>query len=313
MIRLPHIFWTIAAIDAALLVILLIITLQDRAGTHDGGRAMGIFFFIVVPGVALVLAMLMFHLTSSPIPRSIAQAVILVPAIWFVKLRIEDRLIDRQVEAHRLGVGYFESATMRALGAAVVRRDVETLLRVGRGVDVNTPGRDMTLMRLAVDRPDARTSDGSELPVVRALLSLGARTDDAMPAACTRSDSALLSLLLAAGGNPNLMVHGHEPLVFEVMSSITPQNFRLLATHGLILDSRSHGDPLPVQLAIYRRWDLLAIAIELGADMAPARPDGRTVASELTSQLNEETTAGREIPADLLRARTALQAGASTP
>ena len=88
---------------------------------------------------------------------------------------------------------------MQQLGAAVVQRDVGTLMRIGPTVDINTPGRSMTLLRLAAEGPDARISDGSEVAVVRALLALGARADDALPVACVRLDPALLELLRAAG------------------------------------------------------------------------------------------------------------------
>jgi len=197
--RLPQLFWCVAALDAAMLLAFLTMALQDRTGAHDGGRAMGIFFYVVVPAVGLALAVLMFHYSASVAARSIALFIVLVPAIWFAKTRIEDRLIDRQVDARRNGTGYFGSDALRQMGAAVVRRDVGMLLSVGPHVDVNTVGRDrMTLLRLATDLPDPRHSDGSELPVVRTLLSLGAKADDALPAACARSDSALLDMLLAA-------------------------------------------------------------------------------------------------------------------
>lgn len=185
-------------------------------------------------------------------------------------------------------------------------------MRIGPTVDVNTPGRDMTLLGLAVSGPDARVSDGSEMPVVRALLALGARADAGMHDACVRRNSALLETLLGAGGNPNLKIAENQPLVFDTMSRITPQNFRLLAGKGLDLNSKSYDDPLSVQLTIYRRWDLLAIAIELGADTTLARPDGRNVADELATQIDEETKAGHDIPADLLRARAALVASRKT-
>ena len=307
MTRLAQVFWSIAAIDAALLVVFLVMTLQQRSSQNDGSREMGMFFFVIVPGFVLVLAMLLFHFSASWPWKSIALLVVVVPGLWFAKSQIEDWVVDRQIEADRTGAGYFETEPMRQMGVAVVNRDVATLKRIGPTLDVNAPGRDMTLMRLAVSGADARTSDGSELPVVRALLALGAHADDAMPTACVRVDSALLDMLLAAGGNPNLNPTGHQPLIFEVMSSITPPNFRLLASHGLDLNSKAYNDPLPVQLTIYRRWDLLAIAIELGADVSLSRPDGRNVADELVSQVDEEVKAGREPPADLLRARTALE------
>jgi len=307
MMRLGQVFWSIAAIDAALLMIFFVKMLQYRGGQNDGGREMGFFFFVLVPVVVLGLAMLLFHFSASWPVKSLALFIVLVPGLWFAKSQIENLWISQRVEHNRNGTGYFESDAMKQMGAAVVQRDVQALMRIGPTVDVNTPGRDMTLMRLAVEGPDARTSNGSEIPVVRALLALGAHADDAMPVACVRFDSALLELLLAAGANPNLGVAPQEPLVFQVIRSLTPANFRLLAAHGLDLNSKSHGDPLPVQLTIHRRWDLLSIAIELGADMARARPDGRNVADELSSQIAEEAAAGREHPPELLRARKLLE------
>jgi len=312
MTRLGQLFWSIAAIDAVLLAIFFVMSYQSRGGQEDGGREMGLFFFVIVPAVVLGGAMLLFHFNASLPMRWVALFIVIVPGLWFAKTQTEGWTIDRRVEANRYGTGYFQSEPLRQMGAAVVQRDVATLMRIGPTVDVNTPGRDMTLMRLAVDGADARASDGSELPVVRALLALGAHADDAMPVACVRSDSALLGMLLAAGANPNLRVSPQQPLVFQVIRSLTPANFRLLATHGLDLNSSFHDEPLAVQLTIHRRWDLLAIAIELGADTRRARPDGRNVGDELASQIAEETSAGREPPSELVRARQ-LQRCANAP
>lgn len=306
MTRLGQVFWTIALIDAVLLAVFIVMMLQSRSGANDGGREMGLFFFGLVPAVVLVATMLMFHFSELWPMKSVALFILVVPGLWFAKVQVEDHLIDRRVEANRSGTGYFETDAMKQMGAAVVQRDVATLMRIGPTVDVNTPGRDMTLMRLAVDGPDVRKADVSLLPVVQALIELGAHPDEAMPVACVRVDSTLLELLLAAGADPNLKVAPNEPLVFATMSSLTPSNFRLLARHGLDLNSKSYKNPLPVQLMIYRRWDLLAVAIELGADLSGARPDGRTVASELASQVAETAAAGQELPPALLRLRQLL-------
>ena len=308
MMRLGQIFWCIAVIDAALLAVFCAVALRDSGGGRDGGREMGLFFFVLVPAVVLCGAMLLFHFSASWMMKSVALFIVVVPGLWFAKTQLDHWLIDRRVEANRSGSGYFESEPMRQMGAAVVRRDVATLMRIGPTVEVNTPGREMTLMRLAVTTPDARVSEGSELPVVRALLALGAHASDAMPAACLRFDSALLEILLAAGADPNQRTDGREPLVFGAMQRLPASSFRLLAAHGLDLNSTSHDGPLVVQLTIYRRWDLLSIAIALGADTGRARPDGRNVASELGTQIAEEVAAGREPPIELLRARDLIEA-----
>ncbi|MEO7940596.1 MAG: hypothetical protein ABIR55_18380, partial [Burkholderiaceae bacterium] len=263
--RLTPLFWAVAAIDTVLLAIVFVMMLQEPNGHNDGGREMGFFFFALVPAVVLAAAMLLFHFSASWPMRSIALCLVIAPGLWLAQQQVDGWLIDKRVEANRAGTGYFDTEAMRQMGAAVVERDVQTLMRIGPTVDVNTPGQGTTLLALAVESPDARYSDGSELPVVRALLALGARANDAMPVACVRSDSALLTLLLAAGADPNLSDSAKQPLVFQVISSVTPANFRLLVAHGLDLNATAYDDPLPVQLTIYRRWDLLAIAIELGA------------------------------------------------
>jgi hypothetical protein len=269
---------------------------------------MGMFFFVLLPTAMVGFAVLLFHFSTSWPMKSVALFIVVVPGLWFLKTQAKDWLMDWRLESGRNGSGYFESQAMKQMGAAVVARDVATLMRVGPTVDVNAPGRDMTLMRLAVESPDARQSDASQLPVVRALLKLGAHPDDAMPVACVRADAALLKLLLSAGANPNLLLRPQQPLLFDVIQSLTPGNFRLLVTRGLDVNSRSNGDPLPVQLTIHRRWDLLTIAIERGADMTRTRSDGRNVAAELASQIAEEAQAGRVPPPELLRAQRLLEA-----
>ncbi len=264
------------------------------------------FFFVLLPALVLVIAALTFHFSASSIWRVVALGVVLLPAIWWSKIQVDEMLITRRMAAKRAGTGYFDTEAMRRMGAAVVQGDVPMLMRLGRGVDVNTPGRhNMSLLRLAV-----QGLKNDDLSVVRALLDLGAHADDALPAAVMRSDPALLEMLLAAGGNPNLQVTPGQPLAFDMMSTVTPRNFRLLAAHGLDLDSVCRGDPLPVQLAIYRRWDLLQIAIEGGADVMRLREDGRGVAGELAAQAEAERQAGRSPPADLQRARDLLAVAA---
>jgi hypothetical protein len=314
MIRLTQVFWTVASLDALMLVILLVMMITQKEGSHDGGREMAIFFFGIVPCAALVLAGLLFHFSSSVWARSIALFIVVVPGLLYLKSQVEDVLIDRRIDANHRGVGYFDGKAMRAMGAAVVKRDVETLKRLGSSVDVNAVGDGgMTLMRLAAESSGREKSDGTELPVVRELLALGAKGELAMEIAGNRSDSALLSVLLDGGANPNLKISEQQPLIFAVMSSITPANFRMLAQHGLDLNSKSYDDPLAVQLTIYRRWDLLAILIELGGDTSAKRKDGRNVADELASQIAEETKAGHVVPPELLHVQSMLQSAPRKP
>jgi len=193
-----------------------------------------------------------------------------------------------------------------------VLRDVDALKRIGPGVDVNTVGdRGMTLLALAAERhfddaPDK--TDGRGLQVVQVLLKLGAKPNQGLDTAARLKQTDLLRLLLDAGADPNLHAEGEQPLVFRWLRVMTPETLRLLAAHGLDLNATAYGDPFAVTATIYRRWDLLAVLIELGADTTRPRPDGRSVSGELAAQLAEEARAGHTAPPDLLRAMALLGA-----
>lgn len=311
MIRVQQVFWTVTALDALFFAVLLVMTLTQRSH-GDGGREMALFFFIAVPSGVLLAAALLFLYVDSTVVRVIALFIVTVPGLFFGGGQLRSLWIDRVIAEHQNGTGYFDEGAMKAMGAAVVLRDVEALKRVGRGVDVNTVGdRGMTLLALAAERhfndaPD--TTDGRELQVVQVLLELGAKPNQGLDTAAKLKRSDLLRLLLAAGADPNLHADGEQPLVFRWLSVMTPETLRLLAAHGLDLNATSYGDPFAVTATIYRRWDLLAVLIELGADTARPRPDGRTVAGELSVQLAEEAQAGRPAPPDLLQAKALLDA-----
>lgn len=309
MIRMSSFFWPIAAIDALLFVVLGVMTLRTSAH-GDGGREMALFFLVAVPSVVLLVAVLMFAFGHSALVRGFALFVVAVPGLLFVGSRAHDAWIDHVIAENRSGVGYFTGDAMREMGRAVMRRDVATLARLGPSVDVDAVGEQgMTLLGLAVDRdfgrlPDAKDND--ELPVVRALLGLGAKADRGLDSAMRQSDTMLLRMLLDAGADPNLTGDGGQPLVFGWIGTITPEALRLLGAHGLDPDGTGYGDPLAVVVTIHRRWDLLAVLIELGADTTRPRPDGRNVAAELAAQADEATKKGGTVPPELARVTALL-------
>lgn len=284
MTRLHQVFWAIASADALLLAALAIVTW--RAPNPDGGREMALSFYVAVPGVVLVAAMLVHGLVDSAVARGIAWSVVALPALLFVAGQGRDRWIDHRIADHRSGAGWFTDDAMRAMGRAVVGRDVEALRRDGVGVDVDGAGESgMTLMRLAVEPEIGRAVETSEaLPVVRALLALGAKPDPALPVAATRDDTTLLRVLLDAGADPARTTDTGEPLVFGWVDAMTPDALRLLLSHGLDPDIRSPLSPLSVHVTIHRRHDLLAVLIAHGVDLKATRSDGRDVAGELAAQ-----------------------------
>jgi hypothetical protein len=169
----------------------------------------------------------------------------------------------------------------------------------------------MTLLALAAERAAEDTSGPtppSALQVVQALLALGAKPAQAMETALKLKDPALLRALLDAGGDPNMPASNGQPLVFSWVAVMPLDNLRLLAKHGLDLDSSFHGDPLAFVFAIHRRRDLLAFLIEQGADVGRPRPDGRTAPGEVQAQIDEALKERSPIPPELLQVKAMLDA-----
>jgi len=304
------VFWSVAALDELLFLAMLVKTLQSTSGHNDGGKEMALFFFIMLPSAALVLAVLLYVFTDGMVWRSLALLVVAGPGLFIGWGQIRNVYIDHRVAQDAAGSGYFSGRAMKAMGAAVVKRDVQTLRELGPAVQVNIEGEGgMTLLALAAGLADADAPGAaSVLPVVEVLLSLGAKPAQAMETATKLTDPALLRLLLDAGGDPNMKARDGQPLVFRWLAVMPLPTMRLLAERGLDLNATFHGDPLAVVLAIKQRRDLLAFLIEQGADVARPRPDGRNAPGEVDAQIDEAVKAGQTVAPELLQLKAMIEA-----
>ncbi len=91
------IYWTVAAIDAALFAALLLKMIQTPGGSSNGGREMGIFFFGVAPLSILALVSLLFFFSHSRIWRVLALAVALAPGVILARSKLRDALLRARV------------------------------------------------------------------------------------------------------------------------------------------------------------------------------------------------------------------------
>ncbi len=98
------------------------------------------------------------------------------------------------------------------------------------------------------------------------------------------------------------------PIVFEWLSVMPVENLRLLVAHGLNVNVVQYKTPLAVEVTLQRRWDLLLLLAQSGADLSKPRDDGRNVADELTVRVEEAKSEARDPPPDLLRVRELLGA-----
>jgi hypothetical protein len=306
------IFWSVVGLDAVLFLGLLVSMLVQRGGSSSGGREMGIAFFVIVPLILIGVAVLLHVFSRSLAWKIVALIIVAGPGLFIIGGQVRSAYIGYVVRQNTQGRGYFSTTAMKEMGAAVVQGDLVTLQRLGPTVDVNAVGdRGTTLIAMATEQafdvPDEKRARRSRA-VIETLLRLGAKPGPAMSAALKIKDPAVLSALLEAGADPNALTEQGAPLVFEWLSIMPVENLRLLVRHGLDVNVLQYNTPLAVEVTLKRRWDLLLLLAQSGADLSKPRDDGRNVADELAIRVEEAKSEGHEPPPDLLRVRELLGA-----
>lgn len=310
-------FWSIAAIDAILFTVILSLDSSRSSGQSDNGA---MFLFFIVPSVLIGLAILMYYFCRSTALRSIALVIVTGPGLVIMYRLTSEVYINYELDQERKGQVYFSGTAMNALAAAVVRGDVPAMMKIGPEVAVDMVGDregwdGMTLLALTVHRALAQQHAAAQptaqppityLPVVQALIDLGAKPGVGLHDAILLKDPAILTVLLKAGGDPN-QANGNGLLAAHAVENGSAENFRLLAANGLNVNLVERGDPLSVKAAIYKRWEKLAILIAHGADFKkPRYGDGRNVAGEVTDAIAQVKAKGGEPEPALLRVQALI-------
>ncbi|MGH9702120.1 MAG: ankyrin repeat domain-containing protein, partial [Candidatus Acidiferrales bacterium] len=260
------IFWAVVALDAAVFLILLVRGLMEK-GHSDGGREMGLAFYVILPAVFIVLAVLLYVRSSSMIARWLALVIVAGPGLLIAGVRVWDAYLSYSIRQESEGTGYFAGSEQKELGAAVVHRDLAAVQKLARSVDVNAAGKNgMTFLSLAMEEEFgaewSKRGMPSELPIVRELLASGANPNPGLDTATKTPDPEFMRALLAAGADPNLRV-GNSPVVFNWLTVIPIANFALMAEHGLDLNSSDpYGTPLVQRAAESEKWEIVVYLIE---------------------------------------------------
>ena len=80
-------FWSMTGLDLVGLLIILISTLRHQGGSHnDGGSEIGIYMYLIMPGIALTLAVLLFVVSKRVIWKGLATLAVTCPSVLLVAL-----------------------------------------------------------------------------------------------------------------------------------------------------------------------------------------------------------------------------------
>ena len=304
------VFWAVVAVDTALFLILLISGLME-SGHADGGREMGLAFYVILPAIFIGLAVLMYVRSTSVIARWLALVIVAGPGLLIAGARVRDAYLSYSIRQDAEGTGYFSGSAQKQLAAAVVHRDLAAVQKIAPMVDVNADGKKgTTFLSLAIEEEFgaewSKREMPSELPIVRELLAHGAKPNPGLKTATKVPDAEFIRALLDAGADPNLKIE-NSPVVYNWLTVMPVANFELMAEHGLDLNSTDeYGTPLAQRAAESEKWEIVVYLIEHGADVKRGDKNGRTLSALIDDRIQSYKTSEREIPEGLMRVKSLL-------
>jgi hypothetical protein len=312
--KMNRIFWSTVALEAVAVCYVQFLLLS-RSGSNLFDKITG----LVAGGLAILLvaASLVYWNTQS---RGIHQFLLILVAAPLAAAAVWGAVHGAgAVKRHRIDqyndgrlVAFPRDTALSRFVLAVYELDSGKVRDLSKEVDINSVSvlRNYTPLKVAVERAveaeEKPEGPGRSLEMVRLLLSLGAKPNSGLRAACHQSSrSDAVRLLLDAGADPNNNEPDGtgSPAYFGCFSSRGEaagiENLRLMRDKGA--DFRLKGDFMPpVPMAASNgRWETVVYLHESGAPLLDDR-DGGWMASRVAADLAEAKQKGLE-PSEGLR------------
>lgn len=293
MVLLSRVFWPLIAAELLFLGVMFVV--QADGPSNNGGREMGLFFFVTLPAVVLVGAAALFWLTSSPIPRIFALLMALagpcyLAYLWGGNLLLDRRIRDATIES-------FRDPAQQQLAAAILGGDAARVAELARRAKLNeSSSQDMTLLNLAVRTPGAATP-----AIVKALLEAGADpnlTNDrgwVMPltSAISSRQSEVVAALLEHRADPNQLDGNREPAFYCAVKSTDETRlvyFRQMLDHGADLNAvNKDGQTALMMAAIFGNAGAMNLLLDRGADARRVDHERRSALDYVRRRMGESS------------------------
>lgn len=302
-------FWLLVACDTLVLLLFFVLGLAAAPSSRTSPFAVA-GYMLVVPGLVLLAAVLLFTRSASPLGRSAGLLLAAAPAIiLFVTKALTTVEIRQSLNADGKLV-YFRDGPLREIAEAIAANDVGTIARLAPSVDVNKPGfSGYTLLGLALRRLKETPTDTAGIAI---LLKAGAdpnlKSDD-LPLQIAFQESekagaAPVVMLLKAGANPNTKSQFGTPVFFSATGRMMPPEvLAAVLEHGADLKATDNdGRNVLFYAANSSNWKAVLTLLERGADFR----SGRTLNGETFPEMVEsyartfgDTAGVREVQAYL--------------
>ncbi len=317
MSRMGKIFWillitdTIPPIGYGLYILFDAIRSNQRLSTLHPF----VYLFIAVPLFLSAILALAYRNARSASSHWILLALVALPFVVVPYIFGSDYLDQRSEDA---GARIYTDSAHTKLLAAIYAQDSNKVREMAAQMDINAvspdsgQNRTYTPLKFAVEKFAAAANDGKDkddqrhrrLEMVRLLLSLGAKPNPALEAACRAAHPEALSLLLDAGADPNYkeraatIAHGPnaaEPAFYGCFNyQASLENLKLLAARGanFLLPDR-YGNSTVMAAFACSRWEMVLYLHEHGVPLV-WQGDRAWVDSMIKSALEQAKQNGRE-------------------
>ena len=285
-------FWALAVLDAIGLLVMLVAGLRAK-GPQDGSIGMGLLFYVLIPGLALLVSAFVFAFVPWTAVRWICLAVVAAPLSFYAYVaaaQVGLTFINDPAKAHA-------NPPMQKLVRAVTKLDVDGVRQWAPQMDKDiNQGDPNAPLRLVIDsmlkeiqtRLPARVEP--HLAIVKILLDNGAKPNEVLEWACFTKSGELMTLLFQGGADPNFKTTYGGPVFFSAISSQTVVGSVLpmvqaFFSAGVDVNAVGNIGERPLEFAIgCKKLDAALYLLDHGAILDPGNP---SVLSEIQSELNK--------------------------
>jgi len=235
-------FWMIAFVDAAALLLIFVLGLAAAPSSHTSPLAVAAYL-LVVPGLLLAGAIVLFLRAKSGVGRASAFLLVAAP-ILIIAVTTATEQAKLKLNSNDQGtLTYFREGPLRDVSIAIMKGDAAAVSALLPRAKVNERGyQGMTLLILALRQLRNGSAGDRPMEVLRTLIAAGADPNAAaneLPLEMAIQMSSKVGpepalLLLKAGANPNAQTEfGNPAHYFAGATSVRSWNVNSLASTNL--------------------------------------------------------------------------------
>jgi hypothetical protein len=267
-------FWALVTIDLLGIGLLFLLGLAAAGSTKDNPLQVALYL-LVLPCLALTVAVVIFLRAGSPLGRMIALLLAASPLLIMVSMRAAAEVMMRTTTNDAGEMTFYRSGPMRELAEAIGRNDVATVTALVPKVDVNDAGLMGVTPLLLAARQLRETPEQHD--ILRILLQAkadpnkGAQYELPFEIVIQESGKAGLEpvkMMLDAGANPNAKSSFGDPVWWSAVGkSSNLETLSLLLDRGADINVMGKDEStVLIDAANVRNWPAVLLLLQRGAD-----------------------------------------------